>query len=54
MQPVQFDHGAQEGRETAQRVAAIDDTAGVLPDAPDWPEWLNYVRGNAVEDEISD
>ena len=54
MEPAQIDHGAQERREIAQRVAAIDDTAGVLPDAPDWPEWLDYVRGNSADDEISD
>ena len=30
---------------TEERVAAIDATAGLLSDAPDWPEWLERVRG---------
>jgi hypothetical protein len=42
-----FDDGA------ADRVAAIDATAGVLPDAPDWPEWLNDVRGNSADERLS-
>ena len=28
-----------------ERVAAIRATAGLLADAPDWPEWLASVRG---------
>ena len=31
--------------ESADRLAAIDATAGIMPDAPDWPEWLAAVRG---------
>lgn len=26
------------------RLAAVDESAGVLADAPDWPEWLSRVR----------
>ena len=31
------------------RLAAIDATAGVLHDAPDWPEWLTSVRGRDAD-----
>ncbi len=31
------------------RVAAIEATAGILADAPDWPEWLRDVRGSSAE-----
>lgn len=31
-----------------ERVRAIRATAGVLPDAPDWPEWLAEVRGEGA------
>ncbi len=37
----------------AARVAAIDATAGVLPDAPDWPEWLSDVRGDSADERLS-
>jgi hypothetical protein len=37
----------------AARVAAIDATAGVLPDSPDWPEWLHAVRGESADDRLS-
>lgn len=30
---------------SADRLAAIDATAGIMPDAPDWQEWLAAVRG---------
>ena len=42
-----FDDGA------ADRVAAIDATAGVLPDAPDWEEWLADVRGATASGRLS-
>ncbi len=31
------------------RVAAVDETAGVLTDAPDWPDWLREVRGATAD-----
>jgi hypothetical protein len=31
-----------------QRLAAVHDTAGLLADAPDWPEWLADVRGRGT------
>ncbi len=30
-----------------ERVAAIRATAGLLANAPDWPEWLASVRGDS-------
>ena len=30
---------------SADRLAAIDATAGIMPDAPDWQEWLAAGRG---------
>jgi hypothetical protein len=35
--------GLNDGSE--DRLASVDATAGVLPNAPDWPEWLAHVRG---------
>ena len=34
----------------AERLAAIDATAGILPAAPDWHEWLAAVRGRRAPD----
>lgn len=39
------DLGIDDG--VGDRLAAIDTTAGLLPDAPDWPEWLGAARGRA-------
>ena len=36
----------------ADRLAAVDATAGVLREAPDWPEWLEAVRGPAADDRL--
>lgn len=41
-----FDDGAND------RVAAIDATAGVLADAPDWPEWLAKVRTTSAAERL--
>ena len=38
----------------ADRLAAIDATAGVLPNAPDWQEWLAEVRGRGSADRLAD
>jgi len=35
------------------RVAAVDATAGILADAPDWPEWLAAVRGSGADERLS-
>lgn len=41
--------GLDEGEEDRRR--AIEATAGILPNAPDWQEWLASVRGGAGADE---
>ncbi len=46
------DLGIDDG--TADRLAAIDATAGILPDAPEWPEWLAAVRGRGSADRLAD
>ena len=35
--------------EVLRRMAAVDETAGLLADAPDWPEWLRSVRGQGAD-----
>ncbi|MBI4814796.1 MAG: antitoxin [Deltaproteobacteria bacterium] len=35
-----------------ERIAAIDSTAGVLADAPDWPDWLQSVRGRGADERL--
>ncbi|HWB72372.1 MAG TPA: CopG family transcriptional regulator [Egibacteraceae bacterium] len=42
--------GIEDGAEA--RLRAIDDTFGVLPDAPDWPEWLAAVRGAPADERL--
>ena len=39
------------GDDGTERVVAIDATAGILPDSPDWPDWLASVRGGVSADE---
>jgi len=34
------------------RLAAVDETAGLLADAPDWPEWLRQVRGRGADERL--
>jgi hypothetical protein len=34
--------------DVAARLAAVDETAGVLASAPDWPDWLRRVRGDGA------
>ena len=41
--------GIDAGRE---RERAIRQTAGILADYPDWPEWLASVRGAAAHDRL--
>ena len=35
-----------------ERIAAVDATAGVLTDAPDWPDWLSSVRGTNADERL--
>ena len=39
---------------TANRLASIDATAGILPDAPAWPEWLAAVRGRGSGERLAE
>jgi hypothetical protein len=34
------------------RLRAIDETFGILPDAPDWPDWLAAVRGASADERL--
>jgi len=36
------------------RVAAVDETAGILANAPDWPEWLRSLRGRGADDRLGE
>lgn len=42
-----FDDGAHD------RVAAIEATAGLLADAPDWPDWLAHVRTRTANERLA-
>ena len=44
--------GLDDGIAVRQR--AIRDTAGILPDAADWPEWLESVRGTSADERLRD
>lgn len=43
------EHDAQ-----AEARAGILATAGILPNAPDWPEWQAQVRGRSADERRSD
>ncbi len=36
------------------RLAAVDASAGLLPDAPDWPVWLEAVRGRSAVERLEE
>lgn len=36
------------------RLAAVDETNGLLADAPDWPDWLRAVRGGGAGNRLRD
>jgi hypothetical protein len=38
----------------ADRLEAVAATAGLLADAPDWPEWLRGVRGRGAAKRLSE
>ena len=40
------------GSDEDARVAAVDETAGILANAPDWPEWLAQVRAGNANDRL--
>ncbi len=41
-----IDDGAEE------RLRAVRETFGIMPDAPDWPEWLRSVRGRSADERL--
>jgi hypothetical protein len=44
--------GIEDGADT--RLRAIDESFGVVPDAPAWPEWLAAVRGASADERLRD
>jgi hypothetical protein len=38
--------------DASARAAAVHDTAGILADAPDWPEWLGAIRGRGADERL--
>jgi hypothetical protein len=44
-----LDHALGMPDADAERLAAVDETAGLLADTPDWPEWLAKVRRQGAD-----
>jgi hypothetical protein len=42
------------GSDADERVEAVIATAGVMPDAPDWPEWQRRIRGRSADERLRD
>lgn len=42
------------GDDVRQRVRAVEDTAGLLEDHPDWPDWLAEVRGRSASQRLEE
>jgi len=49
-----LDHGLGIDGGRREAVAAVDATAGLLADHPDWPDWLAAVRGRSTKDRLRD
>lgn len=49
-----LDAALETGDPEAEARAGIVATAGILPDAPDWPEWQAAVRGRSAADRLTD
>ncbi len=49
-----LDAALETGDSEAEARAAILATAGILPDAPDWPEWQAQVRGRSADERLTD
>lgn len=49
-----LDTALDTGDAEAEARAGILATAGILPDAPDWPEWQASVRGRSAAERLSD
>lgn len=44
-----LDNALDIGGDHAAQLAAVDETAGILADMPDWPDWLAAVRGRGAD-----
>jgi hypothetical protein len=49
-----LDGALDTGDAEAEARAGILATAGILPDAPDWPEWQAAVRGRSAAERLSE
>ena len=49
-----LDEALNTGDIEAESRAGILATAGVLPEAPDWQEWLEGVRGRTADQRLDD
>ncbi|HEX7000351.1 MAG TPA: CopG family transcriptional regulator [Trueperaceae bacterium] len=49
-----LDAGLETGDPEAEARAAILATAGILADAPEWPEWQASVRGRTADERLTD
>ncbi len=47
-----LDEALGETTDEADTVAAIEATAGICADYPDWPDWLADVRGSTADDRL--
>lgn len=49
-----LDAALETGDSEAEARAGIMATAGILPEAPDWPEWQAAVRGRTAVERLAD
>lgn len=42
------------GDDVDERIRAVEETAGLLEDHPDWPDWLAEVRGRDASTRLED
>ena len=49
-----LDAALDTGDSEAEARAGILATAGILPDAPDWPEWQALVRGRSASARLAE
>jgi hypothetical protein len=49
-----LDAALETGDAEAEARAGIIATAGILPNAPDWPEWQASVRGRSAATRLAD
>jgi len=49
-----LDAALETGDPEAEARAGILATAGILPDAPNWPEWQAQMRGRSAAERLAD